>query len=97
MTPSSRRDACKRLLIGVTAFVLGLGRSLLANGRSSWRLPPIADDLALQLAPLPWLFAFVAFVAWLPKGLMGLMGLMELNQRRAPAAATASVESDIDA
>jgi hypothetical protein len=39
------------------AFVLGLGRSLLANGRSSWRLPPIADDLALQLAPLPWLFA----------------------------------------
>ena len=48
------------------AFVLGLGRSLLANGRSSWRLPPIADDLALQLAPLPWLFAFVALVAWLP-------------------------------
>jgi len=48
------------------AFVLGLGRSLLANGRSSWRLPPIADDLALELAPLPWLFAFVALVAWLP-------------------------------
>ena len=47
------------------AFVLGLGRSLLANGRSSWRLPPIADDLALELAPLPWLFAFVALVAWL--------------------------------
>jgi small-conductance mechanosensitive channel len=48
------------------AFVVGLGRSLLANGRSSWRLPPIADDLALQLAPLPWLFAFVSLVAWLP-------------------------------
>ena len=48
------------------AFVLGLGRSLLANGRSSWRLPPIADDLARELAPLPWLFAFVALVAWLP-------------------------------
>ena len=48
------------------AFVLGLGRSLLANGRSSWRLPPIADDLARKLAPLPWLFAFVALVAWLP-------------------------------
>jgi hypothetical protein len=48
------------------AFVLGLGRSLLANGRSSWRLPPISDDLARQLAPLPWLFAFVAAVAWLP-------------------------------
>ena len=48
------------------AFVLGLGRSLLANGRSTWRLPPIADDLALKLAPLPWMFAFVALVAWLP-------------------------------
>ena len=48
------------------AFVLGLGRALLANGRSSWRLPPISDDLARQLAPLPWLFAFVAAVAWLP-------------------------------
>jgi small-conductance mechanosensitive channel len=48
------------------AFVVGLGRSLLANGRSSWRLPPIDDDMALQLAPLPWLFAFAAVVAWLP-------------------------------
>ena len=48
------------------AFVLGLGRALLANGRSSWRLPPIADDMALELAPLPWLFAFVALVVWLP-------------------------------
>ena len=48
------------------AFVLGLGRSLLANGRSTWRLPPIGDDLAMQLAPLPWLFAFVAAGAWLP-------------------------------
>jgi small-conductance mechanosensitive channel len=48
------------------AFVLGLGRSLLAIGRSSWRLSPIADDLARQLAPLPRLFAFVALVSWLP-------------------------------
>jgi len=55
------------------AFVLGLGRSLLANGRSSWRLPPIADDLALRLAPLPWLFASVALVAWLPLALNGVL------------------------
>jgi len=48
------------------AFVIGLGRSLLANGRSSWRLPPIAADLARQLAPLPWLFALVALVSWVP-------------------------------
>ena len=48
------------------AFVLGLGRSLLSLGRGSWRLPPLADDFARQLAPLPWLFAFVALVCWLP-------------------------------
>ena len=48
------------------AFVVGLGRSMLANGRSSWRLPSISDDLARQLAPVPWLFAFVALVSWLP-------------------------------
>jgi small-conductance mechanosensitive channel len=48
------------------AFVLGLGRSLLSIGRRSWRLPPLADDFARQLAPLPWLFAFVALVCWLP-------------------------------
>jgi potassium efflux system protein len=56
------------------AFVLGLGRSLLAVGRRSWRLPPIADDLARRLAPLPWLFAFVALVAWLPITLNDVLG-----------------------
>jgi len=55
------------------AFVLGLGRSLLANGRSSWRLPRIADGWARQLAPLPWLFAFVALVAWLPLALQDVL------------------------
>ena len=48
------------------AFVLGLGRALLANGRSSWRLPPMDDDMARRLAPLPWLFAFVALMFGLP-------------------------------
>jgi potassium efflux system protein len=48
------------------AFVIGLGRALLANRRSSWRLPPISDAMASQLAPLPWLVALVALVAWLP-------------------------------
>ena len=48
------------------AFVIGLGRALLANRRSSWRLPPISDAMASHLAPLPWLVALVALVAWLP-------------------------------
>jgi small-conductance mechanosensitive channel len=48
------------------AFVLGLGRSLLSIGRRSWRLPPLSDDFARRLMPLPWLFAVVALVCWLP-------------------------------
>ena len=48
------------------AFVVSLGRALLANPRPSWRLPPISDTLARQLAPYPWLVALVALVVWAP-------------------------------
>ncbi|SCK45275.1 Small-conductance mechanosensitive channel [Variovorax sp. HW608] len=48
------------------AFVVGLGRALLSNGQPSWRLPPIPDALAAQLAPFPWLMALVAALVWLP-------------------------------
>ena len=48
------------------AFVIALGRSLLANGHGSWRLPPITDAFARRLAPVAWLFAIVALVSWLP-------------------------------
>ncbi|MGR4870868.1 DUF3772 domain-containing protein [Variovorax sp. LARHSF232] len=56
------------------AFVIGLGRALLANRRSSWRLPPISDAMARQLTPMPWLVAVVAMVAWLPITLNDVMG-----------------------
>ncbi|WP_436301129.1 DUF3772 domain-containing protein [Variovorax paradoxus] len=48
------------------AFVIGLGRGLLATSRPSWRLPPIPDAMATRLAPLPWLVAAVAALAWAP-------------------------------
>ncbi|MDM0018054.1 DUF3772 domain-containing protein [Variovorax saccharolyticus] len=48
------------------AFVVGLGRALLSNGRPSWRLPPITDPLAARLAPFPWVMALVAAVVWAP-------------------------------
>ena len=48
------------------AFVIGLGRGLLATGRPSWRLPPIPDAMASRLAALPWLVALVAALAWAP-------------------------------
>ncbi len=56
------------------AFVVGLGRALLANRRSSWRLPPISDAMASQLAPLPWLVALEATLAWLPLTINEVMG-----------------------
>lgn len=48
------------------AFVVGLGRALLSNGRPSWRLPPISDPMAARLAPFPWVMALVAVVVWMP-------------------------------
>ncbi len=43
------------LAIFFGSFVAGLGRALLSPTRPSWRLPPIADDMATDLAPFPWL------------------------------------------
>jgi small-conductance mechanosensitive channel len=48
------------------AFVVGLGRALLSNGRPSWRLPPIPDATAARLAPYPWLIALTAALVWVP-------------------------------
>ncbi|CAN7607919.1 DUF3772 domain-containing protein [Variovorax sp. LjRoot130] len=48
------------------AFVVGLGRALLSNGRPSWRLPPIPDEMARRLAPFPWLTALIAVLVWAP-------------------------------
>ena len=48
------------------AFVVGLGRALLSNGRPSWRLPPISNPLAARLAPFPWVMALVAIGVWAP-------------------------------
>nr|WP_242630899.1 DUF3772 domain-containing protein [Variovorax paradoxus] len=48
------------------AFVIGLGRALLATARPSWRLPPMPDAMATRLAALPWLVALVAALAWTP-------------------------------
>ncbi len=58
-----------RELIGVAlfmTFVLSLGRALLANARRSWRLPPIADAMALRLRPFPLLVAIVGALVWIP-------------------------------
>lgn len=37
------------------SFVAGLCRALLSTARPSWRLPPIADEVAQRLRALPWL------------------------------------------
>ena len=55
------------------AFVIGLGRALLATSRPSWRLPPIPDATASRLAALPWLVALVAALAWTPAEINALI------------------------
>jgi small-conductance mechanosensitive channel len=54
-------DAEKQLARSLVAvvfmgsFVAGLGRALLSPARPSWRLPPIADDVAARLRAFPLL------------------------------------------
>jgi potassium efflux system protein len=48
------------------AFVIGLGRALLANRRPSWRLPPISNLMAARISPYPWLVALVTALIWVP-------------------------------
>ncbi len=55
------------------AFVIGLGRALLATSRPSWRLPPIPDATASKLSVLPWLVALVAALAWTPAEINALV------------------------
>ncbi|QOF77393.1 DUF3772 domain-containing protein [Variovorax sp. 38R] len=55
------------------AFIIGLGRGLLATGRPSWRLPAIPDLTAQRLSALPWLVALVAALAWTPAEINALI------------------------
>jgi potassium efflux system protein len=48
------------------AFVVSLGRALLATARPSWRLPRIPDDMARRLALFPWLTALIGVMVWIP-------------------------------
>lgn len=49
-------------LIYFGGLVIGLGRALLSAGRPSWRLAPIADQVAARLRPFPALFAVVVII-----------------------------------
>ncbi len=58
-------ESCVRFSMFV-AFVIGLGRALLALRRPAWRLPPMSNAMARRLAPLPWATALAATLSWLP-------------------------------
>jgi small-conductance mechanosensitive channel len=56
------------------SFVAGLGRALLSPTRPSWRLPPIADDVATALRPLPWLLGAAIAVSIMLRRINGIAG-----------------------
>lgn len=65
--PQTRKVADAAVLACIfIAFVGGLGRALLSVRRPSWRLPPIPDAQAAQLAPYPWLIAVVGALVSAP-------------------------------
>ena len=56
------------------AFFAGLGRALLAPGRSSWRLAPIPDALVRRLAPYPVFIGVAAALAKLVREMNTVLG-----------------------
>ena len=57
------------------AFVVGLGRALLANRHESWRLMPLTNSTAASLRPLPWAAALVLSLVGLLKYLTAAAGV----------------------
>jgi len=57
-----------------SGFVAGLGRALLSAARPSWRLPPIPDDLAQRLRPLPLLLGCAVAFSLLQRQVNTLIG-----------------------
>ena len=57
------------------AFVVGLGRALLANRHESWRLMPLTNSTAASLRPLPWAAALVLSLVELLKYLTAAAGV----------------------
>jgi potassium efflux system protein len=56
-----------------SAYVVGLGRSLLLAKRPSWRLLPLPDHLAHGLSPYPLLLGWAVFASWLLQRLGALV------------------------
>ena len=55
-------------------FVAGIGHSVLARRRPSWRLPPMGDALARRLSPYPWAYAGVAALGGVVNSLHNAVG-----------------------
>ena len=58
-------------MICFTGYVAGLGYALLSPYRQSWRLPPIADAVALKLRFFPLILALSMLLSWLIERLAG--------------------------
>ena len=59
-------------LIGMACFggfIAGLGHALLSPSRSSWRLLPIEDSVAIKMRAFPVVLAIVVVIVWLAERL----------------------------
>ena len=66
-TPAEALDSLMARTVGMVcfaAFLWGLGRALLAANKSSWRLPPLSDAMALSLRRHPLILAVVIVIGW---------------------------------
>lgn len=57
------------------ALIAALGRAFLSNERPSWRLPSMADDVALALKPFPLLLAWNVFLCGSLEQMFQILGI----------------------
>ncbi|MFK3891572.1 DUF3772 domain-containing protein [Sphingomonas sp. NPDC079357] len=76
LLPASWEAAADALTVATTyaCFASAVTGALLMRKQPSWRVAPIADDVAVELRPYSWLLAVTAFVSYMLEALNGAIG-----------------------
>jgi len=76
LLPASWEAVADALTVATTyaCFASAVTGALLMRNQPSWRVAPIADDVAIELRPYSWLLAAIAFVSYMLEALNGAIG-----------------------
>ncbi|MDR6789822.1 small-conductance mechanosensitive channel [Sphingomonas sp. BE138] len=76
LLPSAWESIAEALTVAITyaCFASAVTGALLMRNRPSWRVAPIADDVASELRPYSWLLADTAFVSYMLEAINDAIG-----------------------